>query len=73
MLPSASPSPVPVRKYLRIAEAASYLNVSVAFLRKQKGLGRGPQFSRFSDLLIYSTEDLDDYFRSNLVQTQKAA
>jgi hypothetical protein len=69
MLPSASPITVPSRKYLRIAEAASYLNVSVAFLRKQKGLGRGPQYSRCGDILIYSVEDLDDYFRSNLVQT----
>lgn len=39
MVPITSPITQQSRRYQRIAEAAAYLNVSVALLRKLKGTG----------------------------------
>jgi len=72
MLPSASPTASPIRKYLRITEAAVYLNLSVAFLRKYKALRQGPKFSKLGDLIVYNVDDLDAWVKSNLVQFKAA-
>ena len=72
MLPFASPTAPPIRKYLRIAEAAVHLNLSVAFLRKYKALRQGPKFSKLGDLIVYNVDDLDAWVKSNLVQFKAA-
>jgi hypothetical protein len=72
MLPSASPTASPIRKYLRITKAAVYLNLSVAFLRKYKALRQGPKFSKLGDLIVYNVDDLDAWVKSNLVQFKAA-
>jgi hypothetical protein len=72
MLLLTSPTAPPSRKYFRIAEAAAYLNVSVAFLRKYKGLGQGPKFSKLGDLIVYNIDDLDAWVKSNQVEFKAA-
>lgn len=58
LFPTAS---MPTRPALRIDEAATYLGISVASLRRYRATGRGPQgrAAGGNGLLYYSIAELD--------------
>lgn len=57
-------------KFLNTRQAAARYGVSVAFLRKLRSLGsddglKGPKYRRISKtLVVYTPEDLDEWFSS---------
>jgi predicted DNA-binding transcriptional regulator AlpA len=51
-------SSVPAQ-YLRLPQAASYISMSPAFLRKEHRLGRGPERIRCGKCLLFSRCALD--------------
>lgn len=61
MRTAATPSLVsaPPRATLAEHDAAIYLGMSPAFLRKQRRLGRPPGYSRLGRRIVYLRADLD--------------
>lgn len=52
---------------LNTAKAAEYIGVSEALLRKLRGDGRGPRFSRIGKKVVYPVPELKKYVRSTMV------
>lgn len=52
---------------LNIGQAAAYLGLSDAFLRKRKAAGLAPKYCKLGDLLRYRIEDLDEWISSSIV------
>ena len=59
--------PMPVRKWLRVDEAAKYLNVHPGVLNKMRTEKRGPRYSKAGNCVWYSTAALDEYVESHEV------
>jgi excisionase family DNA binding protein len=51
-------------KFLKDVEAAEFLGVSVATLRKWRCRGRGPRWRAFGRAIRYATEDLNQWVNS---------
>lgn len=49
------------KEYLRIKEAAQFIGMSTAFLRKEARLKRGPDRARVGKCLLYSVASLRRY------------
>lgn len=54
---------------LRVPQAAAYLGLSKSYLDKARMTGGGPAYAKLGSTVIYSTDDLDDWVRSNRVAT----
>ena len=52
---------------LREADAARYIGLSQAYLRKSRLFGRGPAFVRLRRTVMYRVRDLDQFLESHLV------
>jgi hypothetical protein len=63
--------PLPV-EFLRIKEAANFIGMSPAFLRKEARLGRGPERIRCGKVLLFPVAGLRRYM-SDLTEHRKAA
>lgn len=61
---------VTTTEYMRLREAASFINMSPAFLRKEARLGRGPERVRCGKVLLYPMAGLRRYMTE---RTEKAA
>ena len=48
-------------------KAAEYIGVSESLLRKMRGDGRGPKFSRIGKKVVYPVSLLKKYVKSQLV------
>lgn len=60
------PDPIPAlpREFLRRKEAANFIGMSVAFLRKAEREGRGPHFARLGRTPAYAIADLRAWVES---------
>ncbi|MFB3779052.1 MAG: helix-turn-helix domain-containing protein [Bryobacteraceae bacterium] len=47
--------------HMREVDAARYLGVSIAMLRKQRRFGKPPVYKKFGDAVVYRRRDLDDF------------
>jgi hypothetical protein len=56
-------------KNLTTAEAAKLLNVSIAWLERQRWLGTGPRYSKIGRSVRYPETLLLEYIAANLVDT----
>lgn len=56
-------------RYLTTTEAAELLNVSIAWLERQRWLGTGPCYVKIGRNVRYSESMLWDYVSANLVVT----
>lgn len=63
-------STAPAREYLRRNEAAEFLAVSPALLRKLARLGTGPAYAKIGTAVLYRVEDLRAWVAA---QVKKAA
>jgi len=52
---------------LRVPQAAEYLGLSKSYLDKARCMGTGPAYAKLGATVIYSTDDLDAWVRSNRV------
>lgn len=51
--------------YLNTEEAAAYLRLAPATLVTWRSRRQGPQFSKLGGRIVYSREDLDEFFNAN--------
>jgi hypothetical protein len=56
---------------LREPDAARYLGMSRAYLKKARLFGRGPAFVRVHRTIAYRTTDLDAWLESHVVRTSE--
>jgi hypothetical protein len=59
---------VVVPAVLREADAARYIGLSRAYLKKSRIFGRGPAFIRVQRTIAYRISDLDAWLESNIVR-----
>jgi hypothetical protein len=64
--------PVPV-KAVNEKDAAVYIGLTVAYLRKARWLGKGPRFLRLGRTIRYRIEDLDEWLEQHRVETRESA
>lgn len=65
---TVTPANLPI-EYLRIRPAAAFIgDMSVAFLRKEARLGRGPERVRCGKILLYPIAGLRKYMESRTEQ-----
>jgi hypothetical protein len=57
-------------EYMRRAEAASFIRMSPAYLRKVAQMGKGPKFSKLGKSPVYRRSDLIDWVAARI---EKAA
>lgn len=55
------------RAALQTPEAAKYIGVSPATLKKWRAEGLGPNYAKHGSLVLYRLEDLDRWLRKHLV------
>jgi predicted DNA-binding transcriptional regulator AlpA len=55
---------------LKTPEAAAYTGLSVSSLTKFRCAGKGPRFVRLCGAVRYRPEDLDDWMKGGLVETE---
>jgi hypothetical protein len=54
-------------------DAADYVGMSVAFLRKRRRLGLAPSFVKFGKAVRYETPELESFIRLNRVRRAACA
>lgn len=54
-------------EYMRRAEAAKFVRMSPAFLRKVAKQGNGPKFSKLGKSPVYRVDDLRDWLAARCV------
>ena len=68
---SAVHAPIPQSATpLQESDAAKYIGLSRAFLRKARARGVGPRFLRFGRAIRYTVDDPDDYLEKHRVETR---
>jgi hypothetical protein len=67
-----SRAPTVQKQYVREREAAAYMGISVATLRRWRTLGsnRGPAFARVGRMIMYSIPELENHMRAGLVPSR---
>jgi predicted DNA-binding transcriptional regulator AlpA len=65
------PIQIPAPEFLRRKDAAKFISMSVAFLRKAEREGRGPRMSRLGKSPVYSVADLRDWVASRCADRSK--
>jgi hypothetical protein len=60
------------KEYVRDQEAAAYMGVSVATLRRWRSLRSksGPPFTRVGHMVMYSMKELENHMRAGLVPSR---
>jgi predicted DNA-binding transcriptional regulator AlpA len=68
-LPGPAQGATARKQFVREREAASYMGVSVATLRRWRTLrsNSGPAFTRLGRMVMYSMTELEDHMRAGLV------
>lgn len=56
-------------RFLKTPEAAELLNVSIAWLERQRWLGTGPKYIKIGRSVRYPDAELAKYIAANLVNT----
>jgi predicted DNA-binding transcriptional regulator AlpA len=54
-------------------DAAAYIGMTVAYLRKARQQGRGPTYLRLGRSIRYRTPDLDAWLEKHVVRTRESA
>jgi hypothetical protein len=49
------------KRRLRTPAAADYLGVSASTMAKQRMIGNGPPYLKLGKIIVYDTDDLDQY------------
>jgi hypothetical protein len=62
---------VPCPAVLREPDAARYICLSRAFLKKSRLIGDGPDFVRLNRTIVYRLVDLDRWLESHVVRQQQ--
>ncbi len=57
----------PLPAALDTIQAATYLSVERATLKKWRSLGTGPTYARLGSKVVYLIEDLDEFLRAHRV------
>lgn len=66
-----TPAPITtIRVSLTEADAANYIGMTRAFMRKARTEGRGPAYMRLGRTVRYRLEDLDAYLTRHRVETR---
>jgi len=71
---SEGKQPKPRTEVLNEKQAAAYLNLSLAFLRRRRSLGTppgsipGPKYAKLGKAVRYRREDLDDWLEKYLCE-----
>ena len=54
-------------------DAAAYIGLTPAYLRKARRLGKGPNYLRLGRTIRYRIRDLDAWLEAHVVQTRESA
>ena len=71
--PEPRPAAEPLPTYLRVREAAAYLNLSKSTLDKLRTAGTGPRYAKAGRIVVYARADLDAWLAGRVRQSTSEA